>query len=122
MGVFKDLPAESRRGRPSLEPDGEDARHVGIRLRKRYTGSQARNALVAKISQKKFIAIELLRKNQIRAQIRETEILRCHADDRARLSIDHQAAPNCGGAPAESPLPVAISQDHGCRRTRTVVG
>ena len=121
-GILKQSAVETRRRGPSFDPDPQHASNVGIGLLHGDAGLQARYALIAEIPQKHFVAIESMRKNQFRVVVQEPEILRHHPDDRARLRVHIQVAPDNGFISSETAQPIPVGQNHRVGRTGRVVG
>ena len=100
---------------------GNQPRHVGGRLIERGARLQPRDAGEAEVAEVSLGAIELERKDQRRLLIEEPERVGQHADDLARLAVEHDAAPDRRRIGAEAGSPVAGHEDHGVGRARRVV-
>ena len=122
LRVVEELYRESRRRRKTAIHDRHHARDVRAGLPHGHARPQPRHSLVTEIPQNPFRAIELKRRHQLHVVIiHELHILRQHADDLRRRSIQRNRFPNRRGRPAEFVLPVSVSQQNRRRFSRQIV-
>src|SRR6202042_3228941 len=97
---------------PRVHPYIEQARNIGIRLRKANSRTKTRDAAISKARQRFICLIEGQRDQHIEVVIHDLESTRHHPGDHARLGIDDDSAPYDAWVAAESAMPIAIAQHH----------
>ena len=77
----------------------DQPRDVGVRLFDRHAGLEPRHALIAEVADEELRAVEAEGEDELRVLIEKAEARRQHADDLARLAVDHDRRPTTAGSP-----------------------
>src|SRR5947209_7503023 len=107
--------------REAIQRDRNRAIQIGLSLLQRHAWLQTRKRLIAEITQKHFVGIDLQRQQQRRVVIEETEALRHDPDDFARTTIEEDLPSDDVGIAAELCLPESVTRDDGVRISRRCV-
>lgn len=117
MKVRRDPPScvqvrvSSRAIRKRVHPDRNRAHDVRVGLWNCHSGFEPPDSLICETGQWLIIALERARHQNVEVLVDDAEPARHNADNRVRLRIDVDGAPDHGTVTTEALLPVAIAED-----------
>src|SRR5690348_1043522 len=121
-GFEENIERISGLGWKTAQSDGNQTCSVGGGLRDSRVWIEPREAEIEEVADLRFIAIQLKRHDEREVPlVKKTEGLRQDADDAVRAAVDDEGFADDGRIAAEIALPVAVGQDSGERRVRSVV-
>jgi hypothetical protein len=113
--------------RPQLQPrehgrqQRDHARDIGVHLGERDARFHPRERLESEADAARRARIQWQRQDDRRARAKELERRGQHADDLGRPAVDDHLLADDGVRSPESPLPVAVGQQHSPRRAGRIV-
>ena len=120
--LFEHLDVPARERRELRQRDRDQPRHLRVRLRDGRPRLQPCDGREAEVAEEHLAAIEAIGHDQRDPAIEEAERLRQHADDLARLAVDHQRFADDGVVGSELRSPVGRGQHDRFGSRRRVVG